>query len=163
MNNHQNEQNANRSTRSRAFLAFDLGTRPARVAKMLNAKPTTIYRYHQQWKKLPPSFQIKYKAARKLYNKLSYSERSAFVKLLAARLGGSEEEVQALMIKPWALRQIVTGEWKQWPVSRTHPILNMRLNTWLRGGLLVLRSQEARNLLKLADDQEINPLENQEL
>ena len=24
------------------------------------------------------------------------------------------------MRKPWAIRQIVTGEWKQWPVQVTH-------------------------------------------
>lgn len=40
-----------RSMRQQAFVAFNFGMRPADVARMLELRETSAYRYFQQWKK----------------------------------------------------------------------------------------------------------------
>ena len=147
-----------RSMRQQAFMFFDLGIRPAEVTTRLAIKDTTAYRYFQQWKKLPRLSSIKYKLARRYFRKLDQDDRRALARILASRLRTSEEQVLAQMRKPWAIRQIVTGEWKQWPVPVRHTRGGRVLKIKIQEALLSKRhSKEANYLLELAIDQNITP------
>lgn len=142
-----------------AFMIFDLSMRPTDVAQILKMSQTTAFRYFQQWKKRPPFFKPKYKLARRCFRKLSDNERRKIAKVLAHELGTSEEEVSAQMRKPWAIKQIVTGEWRQWRVNST----GARRKTFLYKGaqiLLSLRcSKEVKYIVEMAMNQNINPFE----
>ena len=108
------------SIRQQAFFGFDIGMRPSDMISILGIKDGTAYRYFQQLKKLPPLFTAKYKLARQLFRKLNQDDRSALAKVLASQLRTSDEEVLNQMRKPWAVRQIVTGKWRQWLVKVTY-------------------------------------------
>lgn len=148
-----------RTMRQQAFVAFNFGMRPADVARMLELRETTAYRYFQQWKKMPPLFGIKYQLARRCFRKLSHDDHRVIARLLASKLGTSEEGILVQMRKPWAIKQIVTGEWRQWPIPRKGTGQKVRLSTWLRVGLLLRKSREAKHILEMAMNQNINPFE----
>jgi len=149
-----------RSMRQQAFMAFDLGMRPSEVTTMLGIKDSTAYRYFQQWKKLPRLSSTKYKLARIFFRKLDQDDRRAIARILASQLRTSEEEVLAQMRKPWAIRQIVTGEWKQWPVQVTHTRTGGILKRGIQEMLLSVRHpKEAKYILEMAINQNINPVD----
>lgn len=149
-----------RSMRQQTFMVFDLGMRPSEVTTMLGIKDSTAYRYFQQWKKLPRLSSIKYKLARRFFRKLDQDDRRAFTRILASQLRTSEEEVLAQMRKPWAIRQIVTGEWKQWPVQVTHTRTGGILKRGIQEILLSVRHpKEVKYILEMAINQNITPLE----
>jgi len=143
--------------RQQAFMAFDLGIRPTDVARMIKLSQTTAFRYFQQWKKMPLLFKAKYKLARRYFRKLGYNDHRAIARILADELSTSEEEVLAQMRKPWAIKQIVTGEWRQWPVKTAGFRRKARLDTWLQILLPLRKTKEVRHILKMATNQNINP------
>ena len=149
-----------RSRRQRAFMLFDLRVRPAAAAPMVGLSKVTAFRYFQQWKRLPPLFEIKYKLAKKCFRKLNQSERRIIAKFLASELCTTEAEILAQLRKPWAIKQIVIGEWKQWPVGKSIA----RYRTILSKGLQILLSlrlsKEVRHILEMANNQDIYPFEN---
>ena len=105
-----------RSGRRRAFDAFDRGLRPSVVAKEEHLKPNTVYRYFQQWKKLPRNYEMEYKAFQTLKKSgIGFSEDT--IKTLAVGLGISEEEVRRDLQKPWGLKRLLMGKWKNKSVS----------------------------------------------
>ena len=108
-----------RSRRQLALFLFDTGSRPAEIGNALKIKKATLFRYYQQWKKKPPFFEYQYREARKCFRRIGNGGRRQVASFLARQLGTSEEELLQQMEKPWAIKQIVTGEWKQWPVQRT--------------------------------------------
>jgi len=140
-------------------MAFDLGMRPTDVARVIKLSQTTAFRYFQQWKKMPPLFKAKYKLAKRYSRKLGYNERRAIAKLLADELTTSEEEVLAQMRKPWAIKQIVTGEWRQWPVKSTPVRRKTILNKGIQILLSLRHSREVRYILQMAINPNINPFE----
>lgn len=104
---------------------------------------------------MPPLFGEKYKLARRCFRKLSYDDRRVIARFLASELGTSvKEEILAQMRKPWAIKQIVTGECRQWRVPGEGTRQKVRLSIWLRVGLLLRKSREARRVLKMAINQE---------
>ena len=144
------------SLREQAFIYFDLGERPHEVVSRLGIKPTTAYRYFQQWKKLPPDYVFKYKLMKKYYRKLYSTERRLITEWLAIRIDTTVTEILAQMRKPWALKQLVTGEWRQWPVRKRHITQIHRLTVQARIELLVQHSFEARYVMEVAGDQSIS-------
>lgn len=148
-----------KSMRKKVFLLYDVGKRPSETAEILGIKDTHAYRYYQQWKHLPPLFYPKYREARKLWRKLSQADRTMFVRALALKINASEKELEVLVRKPWSLKAIVSGEWKNWPVRRIkitfteRLLLQVKLTTWLSS------SQDASHLVELAFDQSIKPEE----
>lgn len=138
------------SARERALVLFDLGLRPAEVARMLSLRATTSFRYFQQWKRLPPLFTVKYRLARTLFRRIGSDGRNTIATVLAAELGTSGEEVLAQMRKPWSIKQIITGDWRHWPVRRTGVRPTSKLRAWLllhlSGGL----AKEARYIIEMA-------------
>ena len=146
-----------RSMRQQAFMAFDVGMRPADVAKMITLSQATASRYFQQWKKLPPLFKQKYQLLKRYFRQLSQNDRTIIARALALELSTSEEEVLAQMGKPWAIKAIVTGEWRQWPVTKAKVTHRAMLHTKLQ--LLLRSSQAVRHILKVATNQDIDPLE----
>lgn len=148
-----------RSMRQRAFIAFDLGMRPADVARMIKLSQTTAFRYFQQWKKLPPLFELKYKLARKCFRELGYNDRRIIAQALANELGATEAEISAQLRKPWAIRQIVTGEWRRWPVRSTSARHKTIFNKGVQILLSLRHSREVRYILEMAINQDINPFE----
>jgi len=148
-----------RSMRLQVFMAFDLGMRPTDVTRMINLSQTTAFRYFQQWKKMPPLFKAKYKLARKCFHELGYNDRRIIARALANELGTTEAQISAQLGKPWAIRQIVTGEWKQWPVKSTCTRHKTIFNKDVRILLSLLHSREVRYILEMAINQNINPFE----
>lgn len=150
---------SDRSMRQQAFMLFDLGMRPTDVTEIIDLSQTTAFRYFEQWKKMPPLFEAKYRLARRCFRKLNHKDRRKIAKILAQELGTSEEEVSAQMKKPWAIKQIVTGEWRQWQINST----GARRKTVLYKGaqiLLSLRySKEVRYIVEMAMNQNTNPFE----
>ncbi len=102
------------SLRRQAFSYFDLGRRPATVARLLGIKFSTTSRYYQQWKKLPYLFESRYRYARDCYRKLGQRDRGLIAGILADELGTTKQVVLARMQKPWGLKQMVSGQWRQW-------------------------------------------------
>lgn len=152
-----------RSRRQQAFMLFDMGMRPADAAPMVGLGKATAFRYFQQWKKLPPLFEVKYKLARWCFRKLDRNERRIIAHALANELGTTEVDISAQLGKPWAMRQIVTGEWRQWSVKSSAA----RRRTVFGKGVQILlslrHSREVRHILKMAIDQSITSFENNHL
>ena len=148
-----------RSMRQQAFMAFDMGIRPSSVSRMMGLSPATAFRYFQQWKKLPPLFKLKYHLVKRYFRQLSQNDRRIIARALALELSTSEEAVLAQMRKPWAIKAIVTGQWRQWPVARTKVTHRATFYTKLQLLLSLRSSQEVRHILEVAINQDINPLE----
>jgi hypothetical protein len=99
------------SLRKRCFALFDKGERPAQVTKELNVNFKTVCRYFQDWKKIPKNYNPEYKAwHRKMKNDSEFSEK--VIKQLAEFLEATEGEIAARLQKPWALAQLLKGEWE---------------------------------------------------
>jgi hypothetical protein len=96
------------SLRKRAFALFDQGSRPVKISKLLNAKPATIYRYFEDWKKLPKNLESEYKKRRKAMRNPEYSHN--VIKILSEYLRKPESEVIKMMQKPWDLKRLLTGQ-----------------------------------------------------
>jgi hypothetical protein len=153
------QTNYGRSARAWAFDFFDDGSRPVHVARTLDIDQATAFRYYQQWKKLPPFFKYKYKAARLWFRRLGYRNRKKISRVLARELGTSVKEVSFHMQKPWAVKQIVSGEWRKWPVNRTRGQRKHILNSMLGKAWQLAYPREAKYILDLAMNQHIDPFE----
>lgn len=138
------------SARERALMLFNLVLRPAEVARMLSLRATTSFRYFQQWKRLPPLFTVKYRFTRTLFRRIGTDGRRTIATVLAAELGTSEEEVLAQMRKPWSIKQIITGDWRHWPVRRTGVRPTSKLRAWLLLRLSSGSAKEARYIIEMA-------------
>ena len=119
-------------------------------------KATTAYRYFQQWKKLPPDYLLKYELMKKYYRKLDSTERRLIAEWLATSTDTTVAEILTQMRKPWALKQLVTGEWRQWPVRKRHISQIHQLAVQTRITLLERRSTEARYVIEMASNQSIS-------
>ncbi|TET17124.1 MAG: hypothetical protein E3J81_02235 [Dehalococcoidia bacterium] len=78
---------------------------------------------------------------------------------MAQELGTSEEEVFAQMKKPWAIKQIVTGEWRQWSVNSTDGRPRTVLNKAVQALVSLRLSKEVKFILEMAMNQNISPFE----
>ena len=136
------------SLRQKAFALFFIGERPAEVAIMLNMKKTTCYRYFQQWKTGAGSDFIRYEAARDLWTGLSEKDVNMIIDLVSDELVTSNEVVLERMQKPWALKQLITGEWRNWKLPIQEKRKPSRLSEWV-GQILNRRSEEVELLLEL--------------
>lgn len=143
-------------------MLFDLGMRPTDVSQMTELNQTTAYRYFQQWKKTPPFFAAKYRLARKYSRQLSPTDWQTIARVLAHQLGTSEQELSTQMSKPWAMKQIVTGEWRDWPVKRTGGRSKIAQHSSLRSLLSLGWSTEVKHILQMAMNQKNSPLEDEQ-
>lgn len=147
-----------RSLRQEAFISFDLHLEPVDVVQLLGIKPATAYRYHQAWKHLPPGYSFKYQVARTIHRKLTTQDKEIIARVIADKLGTSKGEVLDKMAKPWALKQLVIGEWMNWELPPKDPKRGSLLKC-LAQRLLLRPSHEARIFLELITSQEYDPLE----
>jgi len=98
-----------RSARQRSFEAFDHGMTPAEASRQVGISSRTAHRYFAQWKKLPENLEVRYALARALKNDTEFSQD--VIKIIAAQLGMSEEEVRARLEKPWGTKRLLMGKW----------------------------------------------------
>jgi transposase len=99
-----------RSARQRAFDAFDDGQRPAEVRGMVGISLSTACRYFADWKRQPKNLKMRYRIAKAiLKNDREFSAET--IKSLATGLGMSQEEVIIRLQRPWALKQLLVGNW----------------------------------------------------
>jgi len=75
------------SVRSLVLMFFERGTRPSEVARRLDVKPETAYRYYQQWKKLPRYTDQRYQVVRSSYRHMGGAERREVARVLADGAG----------------------------------------------------------------------------
>jgi hypothetical protein len=78
-------------------------------------KPNTIYRYFQQYKKLPKDFQNHYSLDQIVLRKPDLLK--AVVEYVSKSYGMSEEEVLFRLQQPWGLHQLLRGLWPN-PLKR---------------------------------------------
>ncbi len=150
---------ARQTLRHQSFMLFDFGWRPAEVIRTLKAKPKTIYRYFEDWKKHPVFTDVKYQYAKSYYRQLSPRNRRRIAGILAGELGTSKDEVLVRMRKPWGLKHIITGQWREWAVSKKHHRLSARTIKLPLAILLFGASVETRYIVELALNPDINPLD----
>ena len=148
-----------RSMRQQAFMAFDLGMRPTNVAAIIDLSRITAFRYFEQWRKLPPFLEMKCKLARRCFRKLDHKDRRKIAQIWHRSSVPQKKKFSAQMKKPWAIKQIVTGEWRQWRVSSTRA----QPKTVLCKGVRILVSpryfKEVKYIVEMAMNQNINPFE----
>lgn len=101
-----------RSLRQRAFHEFDKGLRPAQVARELGAKPATMYHYHHDWKKSDQPLPVMYRILRIALKHPNARRRLA--ERLARHFDVPVADVLERLQKPWAAKQLATGEWRSW-------------------------------------------------
>ena len=147
------------SWRKQSFLMFDLGFTHAKVADALGIKKPTAATYFTQWRRYPPLFRGRMAAVRASFRRIGRHGRRTIAGLLAAELRTSRDQVLLHMSKPWAMKQIASGEWRRLPVekrvgvaARTTP----RGLRWLRESLA---SRHVKLIADLAMDQLYDPMD----
>lgn len=107
------------SLRSKAFLFFNaLGMRPLKFSSIYHCKPETAFRYYQQWKRLPRYYEQHYALAKRLFHHLSHGEKEILMLGLAINKCTSLQEIQAYLQTPWAIKQLISGKWTDWPTTQ---------------------------------------------
>ncbi len=147
------------SVRQECFWWFDLGLKPVKVASLLGVSINTVHRYYAQWKKMVPWFQLKYQAARNCAHKLTNRDRRAIAETLANELGTSCDAVTEYMSQPWALKQLVNNEWRQWlmpQVDKTSTGKMTELKNRLFSGQI---SEEAEIIIEIALNPDWSPVD----
>jgi hypothetical protein len=97
------------SLRARCFALFDLGKRPAEVARELKTKEATVFRYYRDWRKLGPNFDKLYAFVNSLFNKTS-PERDKNLELFSRVCGIPKEQFETILSTPHGLRRFLTGK-----------------------------------------------------
>ena len=86
----------------------------------------TACRYFADWKKQPKGLELRYHMAKTVVKiNPEFSERT--IKVLAASLGMSEEEVIMRLQKPWGLKQLLMGKWPNYGRERVQSEQESRL------------------------------------
>jgi len=101
-----------RSARQRAFALFDAGLMPAEVAAKVGVSARTARRYRSDWRKRPTDYHFKCVLIRQSLRHPSV--RDLFATEIASRLDLPVRFVMRRLSQPWAVKQIVTGEWVNW-------------------------------------------------
>ncbi len=118
-----------RSLRRCCFDYFDKGKRPGEVAKLLNMKDRTVYRYFEDWKKL--THEIPFSHIKKLMKeKPEFSDY--MIGMLAGYFGVSRDKVVLRMQKPWGLMQLLTARFPNVRIERARSKIERRLEAALR-------------------------------
>jgi len=119
-----------RSLRSRAFALFDQDYRPSQIykEKLLEAKPRTLYRYHQDWRKKKGKF--RYRVLRDIM-KRNPDVKQQIIKGISKQLEMPEDEVIWRMGRPWGLLQYLRGQWPDKGLQRVQSTMESRLGTAL--------------------------------
>lgn len=114
-----------RSARQRAFVLFDQGCTPAGVAAQVEISARTARRYHADWKKRPHDYPIRYTlmkmALRDQHLRLSMAQAVASDLKLPVRT------VLPYLSRPWAAKQLLTGEWRNWAAEERERRERLRL------------------------------------
>lgn len=121
-----------RSARQQAFVLFGKGYRPSQIDKqeMIPASIKTLFRYYEDWKKLPYNFELKYLTLKMMrQNDTEFSHK--VVQDLAEFLGMSWEEAITRLHKPWALKQLLCGEWPNYRMEKVQSEQERRLKAAL--------------------------------
>ena len=119
------------SIRSTSWIYFGLGYTPKETAAILHEDERKIYRYHYDWKRVP-RYRAKYQIMKEEWRSMSPREKDIFARLLAIALGASVKSVRDLLMQPWSVKRLATGEWKEWyePGSRRQLSLKEKAEIW---------------------------------
>ena len=101
-----------KSARQRAFRLFQRGMRPASVAPRVGISPRTACRYFESWKRLPKNPEGKHYAMKRILKDPDL--RLLIANDVASQLNVSVKWILGRFEKPWAAKQLVTGEWRNW-------------------------------------------------
>jgi hypothetical protein len=107
------------SLRKKAFMFFDFGDKPDIVEIWVDLSPDTIARYYRSWRKMPRRYNTFYLYLRELMRKMNKREVEALHQALADELGCDLREIKAHICRPWAIKQLITGEWLEWEVTKS--------------------------------------------
>jgi AraC-like DNA-binding protein len=99
-----------KSARCRTFQLFDQGLRPSAVAPRVGISARTACRYFQDWKRQPSCLEVRYRVLRAAL-KNRRIPASDLVQSLAVILGITSEQILEKLEKPWAIRQLLSGQW----------------------------------------------------
>ncbi len=146
-----------KSLRQKCFWWFDFGFKPVTVAQSLGVNANTVHRYYAQWKKMVPWFQLKYQAVRNCTGRLTYQDRKAIAETLANELGTSCDAVMEYMSQPWALKQLVNNEWRQWPVPQIEKKSRGNINKLMDRLFSAQISEEANTIIDIALNPDFGP------
>ena len=116
-------------------------------------KKNTACRYFQQWKHSPGDCIVRYHAAQKLRGRLSEKDVEMIADILANELNTSTNNVIERMQKPWALKQIVSGRWKDWNLPEQDIQQPSRISR-LTERITNRKSQNVELLLNIIFDQD---------
>lgn len=114
-----------RSLRRQAFQLFNQKLRPSQIYKqqLLQAKPKTLLRYYEDWKK--KGDHSSYRIIRKVMkNNPDFTDH--MVQGLAKHLEMSVEEVKERMLRPWGLKQALRGQWPDYRLEKTQSEVEAR-------------------------------------
>ncbi len=150
------QQSHIQSLRQQAFFWFDMGERPSSVVRLIEIKFSTASRYFQQWKKLPHLYEGRYRYVRGHYKRLGRRDRETIAVVLAGELGTTKKSVLDRMDKPWALKQIVSGQWRQWIKPEEKSSRFGRISNRISKISLIAASTEAKQIIQLALHPEIS-------
>ena len=100
--------------RRSAFMLFHQQMRPGEVKNHLKErfpeiKPNTIYRYFQQYQKLPKNFQDRYSMIQ--FMKKDPSLFNTMVEAISESRGMSQEDIILLLQQPWGLHRLLRDLW----------------------------------------------------
>ena len=125
------------SIRQRAFSLFDEQFRPSQIYKqqLLKAKPKTLLRYYEDWKK--KGDHISYLVIKSRMKK-NPDLTEYVIKALSVTLDMPVEEVIKRLEKPWGLKQALRGQWPNHRLEREQNDVESRLN----GGLWLMHAAE---------------------
>ncbi len=134
-----------RSLRQQAFALFNQGYRPAQIfkQKLVPATLKTLFRYFEDWKKLPSSHTNMYRLLRRA-RKNTTGLSDEMIDRLSEYLGMSREEIIGCFQKPHGFKQFLLGKWP-----------NYRRQAFLKEAEYRLRA--ALDLIDMADRWGIPP------
>jgi hypothetical protein len=137
------------SKRKMAFLLFDEQQGPLAVTFMVGIPYETVMRYYRGWKKLPKFHNQVYLVVRQMMRRMSTEEKTVVYEELANELGCEVDEIEQRMTLPWALRDLVTQQWRQWDVTKTQ-IDKAGYSLRRVVGKFTHRSDDAEYIIKIA-------------
>ena len=128
-----------KSARQACFRFFDAGLTPAQAARVAGVSARTARRYRCDWRKLPEKLGPKYRDMKAFHVKVPGFRQTA-VEFLAKQLRMPEQRIWERLQKPWALRQLLLGQWAE--VEEAEEAIASEVELRLTAGVQIARLME---------------------